>query len=114
MIRRPPRSTLFPYTTLFRSHDVASLIVRIIPSEGVNGVDSYVEVFLLIIDSGQDGVDHRGPRHVAEAQNGVSSACGLAAHVGYLGHGLPITDRCLMDNGAQFVDNGVAVKGVCR
>src|SRR3712207_8837640 len=22
MIRRPPRSTLFPYTTLFRSHDV--------------------------------------------------------------------------------------------
>src|SRR2546422_3650969 len=24
MIRRPPRSTLFPYTTLFRSHDVLS------------------------------------------------------------------------------------------
>src|SRR2546430_12252871 len=23
MIRRPPRSTLFPYTTLFRSHGVA-------------------------------------------------------------------------------------------
>src|SRR2546425_8614177 len=23
MIRRPPRSTLFPYTTLFRSHDHA-------------------------------------------------------------------------------------------
>src|SRR3989442_7828705 len=23
MIRRPPRSTLFPYTTLFRSHDVS-------------------------------------------------------------------------------------------
>src|SRR2546427_234441 len=23
MIRRPPRSTLFPYTTLFRSHEVA-------------------------------------------------------------------------------------------
>src|SRR5260221_10220091 len=25
MIRRPPRSTLFPYTTLFRSHDDSSL-----------------------------------------------------------------------------------------
>src|SRR5256885_5533922 len=25
MIRRPPRSTLFPYTTLFRSSDVALL-----------------------------------------------------------------------------------------
>src|SRR3989442_1826886 len=24
MIRRPPRSTLFPYTTLFRSHPVAA------------------------------------------------------------------------------------------
>src|SRR2546426_5856501 len=27
MIRRPPRSTLFPYTTLFRSHLVAALAV---------------------------------------------------------------------------------------
>src|SRR2546422_9707207 len=25
MIRRPPRSTLFPYTTLFRSHHIAVL-----------------------------------------------------------------------------------------
>src|SRR5256885_3782162 len=25
MIRRPPRSTLFPYTTLFRSHFLSSL-----------------------------------------------------------------------------------------
>src|SRR2546430_7702259 len=25
MIRRPPRSTLFPYTTLFRSRDAAAL-----------------------------------------------------------------------------------------
>src|SRR5258708_18472300 len=27
MIRRPPRSTLFPYTTLFRSSDAANRIV---------------------------------------------------------------------------------------
>src|SRR5258707_1546704 len=26
MIRRPPRSTLFPYTTLFRSHKVKALM----------------------------------------------------------------------------------------
>src|SRR5258708_27434914 len=26
MIRRPPRSTLFPYTTLFRSHEVRTLV----------------------------------------------------------------------------------------
>src|SRR2546430_6790747 len=27
MIRRPPRSTLFPYTTLFRSDDLLQLLV---------------------------------------------------------------------------------------
>src|SRR3712207_6956315 len=27
MIRRPPRSTLFPYTTLFRSHDDGVVLV---------------------------------------------------------------------------------------
>src|SRR3712207_8696592 len=32
MIRRPPRSTLFPYTTLFRSH---------LPSASVAGVVGY-------------------------------------------------------------------------
>src|SRR2546422_3990664 len=29
MIRRPPRSTLFPYTTLFRSERGADLLVRV-------------------------------------------------------------------------------------
>src|SRR5258708_19254175 len=29
MIRRPPRSTLFPYTTLFRSTTLATLISRV-------------------------------------------------------------------------------------
>src|SRR5256885_11628417 len=28
MIRRPPRSTLFPYTTLFRSHEPAARVGR--------------------------------------------------------------------------------------
>ena len=27
MIRRPPRSTLFPYTTLFRSHTQAAMLI---------------------------------------------------------------------------------------
>src|SRR3989442_6044738 len=30
MIRRPPRSTLFPYTTLFRSYDVPPLIAELV------------------------------------------------------------------------------------
>src|SRR2546422_11269278 len=31
MIRRPPRSTLFPYTTLFRSHRVVLAVRRAVP-----------------------------------------------------------------------------------
>src|SRR3712207_9184158 len=33
MIRRPPRSTLFPYTTLFRSVPVAQGVLRVGPYE---------------------------------------------------------------------------------
>src|SRR2546422_8576333 len=32
MIRRPPRSTLFPYTTLFRSHVRAARVARADPA----------------------------------------------------------------------------------
>src|SRR2546422_4617854 len=39
MIRRPPRSTLFPYTTLFRSQDVAGVqVTRLLREQrGVGG-----------------------------------------------------------------------------
>src|SRR3712207_7481936 len=42
MIRRPPRSTLFPYTTLFRSHDAQRVEVRLaghLVPEGLLGRD---------------------------------------------------------------------------
>src|SRR5258708_31948830 len=35
MIRRPPRSTLFPYTTLFRSYSVKGAAIRCTSSVGV-------------------------------------------------------------------------------
>src|SRR3712207_8892938 len=35
MIRRPPRSTLFPYTTLFRSVRLARAFAREVRGEGV-------------------------------------------------------------------------------
>src|SRR3712207_9357909 len=34
MIRRPPRSTLFPYTTLFRSHATGTKYPRIVDALG--------------------------------------------------------------------------------
>src|SRR3712207_8855795 len=36
MIRRPPRSTLFPYTTLFRSSRVALAVARGLPGSARN------------------------------------------------------------------------------
>src|SRR3712207_8007789 len=47
MIRRPPRSTLFPYTTLFRSLDVclaagSARVARSIPEEVVAVGDAWV------------------------------------------------------------------------
>src|SRR5256885_13049026 len=33
MIRRPPRSTLFPYTTLFRSQPVAQVQLHVVRAE---------------------------------------------------------------------------------
>src|SRR3712207_8379669 len=35
MIRRPPRSTLFPYTTLFRSHDVRIIVEEVADVPGL-------------------------------------------------------------------------------
>src|SRR3712207_7735886 len=48
MIRRPPRSTLFPYTTLFRSD--------------VPGVAHVAEVVVLVADQ-QPAPRHRGGQH---------------------------------------------------
>src|SRR2546427_7242341 len=66
MIRRPPRSTLFPYTTLFRSHTVGAHTVgrreRVRPARkaaddataGVENVEPHVPVFVL-----EPVIDHR-------------------------------------------------------
>src|SRR3712207_8451743 len=41
MIRRPPRSTLFPYTTLFRSLPAGDVVQRVVL---VHGVPDHLEV----------------------------------------------------------------------
>src|SRR3712207_6848286 len=51
MIRRPPRSTLFPYTTLFRSHGSGNLIQTLLRH---NLVDQFrLWIFPLVIGSGK-------------------------------------------------------------
>src|SRR5438876_2654930 len=45
MFLRPPRSTLFPYTTLFRSDRPQKLLFSLVVSDGVNeSAPEYVEV----------------------------------------------------------------------
>src|SRR2546427_2815090 len=44
MIRRPPRSTLFPYTTLFRSHSrIADRIMNIASRDGADRMKTTLE-----------------------------------------------------------------------
>src|SRR2546422_4263653 len=63
MIRRPPRSTLFPYTTLFRSTAGARLTGRI-------GRD---QVGLLAVRTG----DPRSEEHTSELQSRLHLVCRL-------------------------------------
>src|SRR5258706_6364293 len=49
MIRRPPRSTLFPYTTLFRSRPIMSIdVVEVViwRESSVSGGSGAVQMFL--------------------------------------------------------------------
>src|SRR3712207_8906677 len=47
MIRRPPRSTLFPYTTLFRSQQHSQLARAIERMGGVELIDTVLDGYLL-------------------------------------------------------------------
>src|SRR2546421_4080550 len=47
MIRRPPRSTLFPYTTLFRSlapYNVLMYMFQAVPNKPVLSLDNFPEL----------------------------------------------------------------------
>src|SRR2546430_13738151 len=74
MIRRPPRSTLFPYTTLFRSG--GRIVAEGTPAELVAahvGAD-VVEVYL----SGAEAEDaRRSEEHTSELQSQSNLVCRL-------------------------------------
>src|SRR3712207_8801561 len=90
MIRRPPRSTLFPYTTLFRSNlygvsygtDLALQILRDHP-EGIRSVvlDSVVPPQLDLFDgfwpNAAVGYQARSEEHTSELQSRQYLVCRL-------------------------------------
>src|SRR5437763_3916399 len=53
MLRRPPRSTLFPYTTLFRSHDVVSSgkMYSVLSTESTTGWSHFGNDAQPVVDS---------------------------------------------------------------
>src|SRR5260370_31482889 len=82
MIRRPPRSTLFPYTTLFRSHDEVSLLGRIKAFAG-GGSTQEIERFLeglprryLAVHSAEE-IAPRSEEHTSELQSHLNLVCRL-------------------------------------
>src|SRR5256885_8447955 len=70
MIRRPPRSTLFPYTTLFRSLAGAHRL-----ADGIE-VEAGVERELLVL-----GGDHRAGRRSEEHTSELQSPCNLVCRL---------------------------------
>src|SRR5258708_12915638 len=67
MIRRPPRSTLFPYTTLFRSHDY---VQRPLVNTANRAGQAVVSPIL-------NGIDERSEEHTSELQSPDHLVCRL-------------------------------------
>src|SRR5256885_9926693 len=82
MIRRPPRSTLFPYTTLFRSL-MSGINGQDIPADGF-GLFGLVEI-TVELDFGNrfgdaglgDGLELRSEEHTSELQSPCNLVCRL-------------------------------------
>src|SRR3712207_7611245 len=76
MIRRPPRSTLFPYTTLFRSRDIRQAYTRFFEERGHRRVPSAALIpandpTLLFTNAG------RSEEHTSELQSRQYLVCRL-------------------------------------
>src|SRR3712207_8820673 len=90
MIRRPPRSTLFPYTTLFRSPsaaqsraDLSQLAVRILDPSGLKAATRTSNLCSMGIPTGEPSmsqirtVPSRSEEHTSELQSRQYLVCRL-------------------------------------
>src|SRR2546425_9583032 len=69
MIRRPPRSTLFPYTTLFRSHEFQHMI-----SYNHHVLERRGDPEILWLN---EALSHRSEEHTSELQSLAYLVCRL-------------------------------------
>src|SRR3712207_6861283 len=83
MIRRPPRSTLFPYTTLFRSRSCASGSDRAPPRSSwahdgaPRGGSGCLEAQLIETGAWPSGARRRSEEHTSELQSRQYLVCRL-------------------------------------
>src|SRR5256885_3328920 len=86
MIRRPPRSTLFPYTTLFRSSYKYYRGMGSIGAMARGSADRYfqqeVTDTLKLVPEGVEGrVPHKGPVRSEEHTSELQSPCNLVCRL---------------------------------
>src|SRR2546430_12945365 len=80
MIRRPPRSTLFPYTTLFRSAGIANANVTIpahASSQAWRRINRRTIELLLRMTTNNEIVIFRSEEHTSELQSQSNLVCRL-------------------------------------
>src|SRR2546422_5264575 len=75
MIRRPPRSTLFPYTTLFRSTDTHGVRFVDNPFENSLAIDSLACSAFPLARGGAERA--RSEEHTSELQSRLHLVCRL-------------------------------------
>src|SRR3712207_7169274 len=80
MIRRPPRSTLFPYTTLFRSESSRAYLCRVwtaiyCPSDE-EGMEGRYDYWVRSVNAGR-GRGCRSEEHTSELQSRQYLVCRL-------------------------------------
>src|SRR2546422_4289081 len=75
MIRRPPRSTLFPYTTLFRSHQPARVHLDVLGEPVLLRAGRQQHLEELAVADGHDHV--RSEEHTSELQSRLHLVCRL-------------------------------------
>src|SRR2546422_10057671 len=75
MIRRPPRSTLFPYTTLFRSHHPAIQAVNV--GRGPRGGNGHRHQHILRSAAHGRCPRRRSEEHKSELQSRLQLVCRL-------------------------------------
>src|SRR2546425_1656766 len=76
MIRRPPRSTLFPYTTLFRSRNEEKIIGWYLYHLNRGGIADVLQI-AATPSSVHDVLDHRSEEHTSELQSLAYLVCRL-------------------------------------